>query len=70
MPLLFAYGIRQVFLFFFSLKLKLLNTFLFKVIDLHHDSANKMTCALSEDSDQPGHLPSLISVFAVCWMGS
>ena len=26
---------------------------------------NKMTCAPSEDSDQPGHLPSLIRVFAV-----
>ena len=25
----------------------------------------KMTCAPSEDSDQPGHLPSLIRVFAV-----
>ena len=27
-------------------------------------------CAHSEDLDQPGHLPSLISVFAMCWMGS
>ena len=27
---------------------------------------NKMTCAPSEDSDQSGHLSSLISVFAVC----
>ena len=26
---------------------------------------NKMTCALSEDSDQPGHPPSLISAFTV-----
>ena len=26
--------------------------------------------ALSEDSDQPGHPPSLIRVFAVCLMGS
>ena len=26
---------------------------------------NKMACAPSEDSDQPGHLPSLIRVFAV-----
>ena len=31
-----------------------------------HDKTNKMTCAPSEDSDQPGHPPSLISVFAVC----
>ena len=34
--------------------------------ELPHDKTNKMTCALSEDSDQPGHLPSLIRVFAVC----
>ena len=27
-------------------------------------------CAPSEDSDRPGHPPSLIRVFAVCWMGS
>ena len=32
----------------------------------HHVNTNKMTCAPSEDSDQPGHLPSLIRVFAVC----
>ena len=31
-----------------------------------HDKTNKMTCAPSEDSDQPGHPPSLIRVFAVC----
>ena len=24
-----------------------------------HDKTNKMICAPSEDSDQPGHLPSL-----------
>ena len=30
-----------------------------------HDKTNKMTCALSEDSDQPGHAPSLIRVLAV-----
>ena len=27
-----------------------------------HDKTNKMTCAPSNDSDQPGHLPSLISL--------
>ena len=31
-----------------------------------HDKTNKMACAPSEDSDQPGHPPSLIRVFAVC----
>ena len=30
-----------------------------------HDKTNKMACASSEDSDQPGHPPSLIRVFAV-----
>ena len=25
-----------------------------------HDKTNKMTCAHSEDSDQPGHQPSLM----------
>ena len=27
-----------------------------------HDKTNKLTCAPSEDSDQPGHPPSLISL--------
>ena len=30
-----------------------------------HDKTNKMACAPSEDSDQPGHPPNLIRVFAV-----
>ena len=30
-----------------------------------HYKTNKMACAPSEDSDQPGHPPSLIRVFAV-----
>ena len=29
------------------------------------DKTNKVACAPSEDSDQPGHLSSLIRVFAV-----
>ena len=28
-----------------------------------HDKTNKLICAPSEDSDQPGHPPSLISLF-------
>ena len=35
-----------------------------------HDKTNKMTCVPSKDSDQPGHLPSLIRVFTVRSMGS
>ena len=34
-----------------------------------YDQTNKMTFAPSEDSDQPGHPPSLIRVFAVGSMG-
>ena len=30
-----------------------------------HDKTSKMTCAPSEDSDQPAHPPSLIRIFAV-----
>ena len=36
------------------------------LFELHRDKTNKMACAPSEDSDQPGHLPSLIRDFAVC----
>ena len=35
-----------------------------------HDKANKIRCAPSEDSDQPGHPTSLIRVFALRLMGS
>ena len=30
----------------------------------HHDKTNKMACVPSEDSNQPGHLPRLIRIFA------
>ena len=30
-----------------------------------HDKIDKMACVPSEDSDQPGHPPSLIRVFTV-----
>ena len=35
-----------------------------------HDKTNKMSCAPSEESDQPGHPQSLIIVFAVCSIGN
>ena len=35
-----------------------------------HDKTNKVTFVPSEDSDQPGHPPSLIRVFAVRSVGS
>ena len=31
----------------------------------HREITNKMVCAPSKDSDQPGHPPSLIKVFTV-----
>ena len=45
-------------------------TFRWDTYELHRDKTNKITCAPSEDSDQPGHPPSLIRVFAVHLMGS
>ena len=39
------------------------------IIELEHYK-NKNTCALSKDSYQPGHLPSVIRVLAVCFIGS
>ena len=35
-----------------------------------HDKTNKMAHVPSEDSDQPGHPPSLIGVFAVRSVGN
>ena len=37
----------------------------FIIIEPPHDKTNKMTVAPSEDSDKPGHLPSLSWVFTV-----
>ena len=33
-----------------------------RIYDPPHDKTNKVACAPSEDSDQPGHSPSLISL--------
>ena len=35
------------------------------IFEPSHEKINKMTCVPSEDSDQPGHPPSLSRVFAV-----
>ena len=40
------------------------------IIEPVHEKPNKMMCAPSDDSDQPGHPPSLIRVFTVNSMGS
>ena len=39
-------------------------------IESPRDKTNKMAYVPSEDSDQPGHLPSLIRVFTVHSVGS
>ena len=36
-----------------------------KIIEPPHDKTNKVACAPSEDSDQPGHPPILIRVFTI-----
>ena len=41
-----------------------------KPFELPNDKTNKMTFVPSENSDQPGHPPSLIRVFAVRSVGS
>ena len=46
-------------------KIVLINFFIYSRNEPPHDKTNKMICAPNEDSDQPGHLPSLIRVFAV-----
>ena len=40
------------------------------IYEPENDKTNKMTYAPREDSDQPGHPPSLIRVFAVRQVGS
>ena len=41
------------------------NSNITKIFEPAHDKTNRMACAPSEDSDHPGHPPSLIRVFAV-----
>ena len=48
-----------------SISLWSLNISFESIIEPPHDKTNKMACAPSEDSDQPGHPPSLIRVLAV-----
>ena len=46
--------------------LLLLLLLLLLVFEPPHDKTNKTACAPSKTSNWPGHLPSLIRVFAVC----
>ena len=50
---------------FLGIFMDLKESYLALIIESMHNKTNKMTCASSEDSDQPGHPPSLIRVFAV-----
>ena len=43
---------------------------LIRINERPHEKKQQNDCAPSEDSDQPGHLPSLIRVFAVHSVGS
>ena len=45
--------------------LKHFKEYQYRIIEPPHVKTNKEACAPSEDSDQPGHPPSLIRVFAV-----
>ena len=40
----------------------LVHLFVYLAFEPPHDKINKVACAPSEDSDQPGHPPSLIRV--------
>ena len=40
---------------------------LFLLYEPYHDKTNKMTCAPSEDSDQPGHLRLRWAHISFCW---
>ena len=49
-----------------SFKILISNQILFSIsFQPQHDKPKNMTCAPSENSDQTGHPPSLIRVFAV-----
>ena len=51
--------------FWLPLQMLPYDDFFLNSYELQQDKTNKMTCVPSEDSDQPGHPPSLIRVFAV-----
>ena len=48
-----------------ELSLHCLHNLPVQIFEQPHDKTNKMACAPSEDSDQPGHPPSLIRIFTV-----
>ena len=55
-------GHEIIFMIILSLTLIQVGQLLVKSYEPPCDKTNKMACAPSEDSDQPGHLPSLISL--------
>ena len=52
----------QSFYMYKIMKLQQCKQCKWRLFELPRDKTNKMACASSEDSDQPGHLPSLISL--------
>ena len=51
---------RFLCVFVFGIRVVLSNFKKYNVFEPPHDKTNKMACAPSEDSDQPGQPPSLI----------
>ena len=58
--------IRKVTQYTLKISLKNMYSLLSTCNEPPHDKTNKMACAPSEDSDQPGHPHSLIRFFTVC----
>ena len=48
----------------------IVDRYVWVIIEPEHDKTNTVSCASSEDSDQPGHRHSLIRVFDVRSVGS
>ena len=67
-PVFIRFDTQSDCIYYNLTQLRLVDTF--NVVDWTNepprDKTNKMARAPSEDSDQPGHPPSLIRVFAVC----
>ena len=56
---LYAKNTHEIFLYYLD---TLLSAAMFLLNEPVHDKTNKMACASSEDSDQPGHPPGLINL--------
>ena len=59
------HGLEQMVHFPTREKMSIKGNEILPIFEPPHDKTNKMECVPSEDSDQPGHPPSLIRVFAI-----